>query len=95
MLVLSRKVGQSVVIGDVTVTLLRKKGRIRLGIEAPAGIHIMRPEANTKDARLLSQSEFLPPKPPYSPPTRWLSGLDRPAASGHWEPCYERPNSAR
>ncbi len=48
MLVLSRKVGQSVVIGDVTVTLLRTKGRIRLGIEAPAGIHIMRPEAKRK-----------------------------------------------
>ena len=46
MLVLTRKVGESIVIGaDVRVTVLEMQGRqIRLGIEAPSDIPVHRGE---------------------------------------------------
>lgn len=46
MLVLSRKVGQRIVIGDnITVVVNRVAGnRVTLGIEAPDDVHIMRGE---------------------------------------------------
>jgi len=48
MLVLSRKTGESVVVGDdITITVLEIKGeRIKLGIDAPAAITIIRPESS-------------------------------------------------
>ncbi len=46
MLILSRKLGEQIVIGDqILVTVLSGKGdRIRLGISAPAGVPILRQE---------------------------------------------------
>lgn len=46
MLVLTRKAGEALVIGDgITVTVLMTKGqKVRLGIEAPEGVSIMRAE---------------------------------------------------
>ena len=46
MLVLSRKIGESIVIGDgIKVTILRMDGlRIRVGIKAPECIPILREE---------------------------------------------------
>ena len=46
MLVLSRKIGQRIVIGDnITVVVNRVSGnRVTLGIEAPDDVHIMRGE---------------------------------------------------
>ena len=46
MLVLSRKAGQSLMIeGGITVTLMEVEGgRVRLGIEAPASVRILRSE---------------------------------------------------
>ena len=46
MLVLSRKVNESIVIGkDITITVLEIKGnRIRLGIEAPKECRVVRSE---------------------------------------------------
>src|SRR5208283_4553067 len=47
MLVLSRKVGESIVISEtIRVTVLQsvKNGRIRLGIEAPPGVRVLREE---------------------------------------------------
>lgn len=46
MLVLSRKTGQSLMIeGGITVTLMEVEGgRVRLGIEAPASVRILRSE---------------------------------------------------
>ena len=48
MLVLSRKIGEQLRIGDdITVTVLKIcGGRIRLGIDAPEGVRIMRGELN-------------------------------------------------
>jgi carbon storage regulator len=46
MLVLSRKLQQSICIGDdVYITILRiDRGRVRIGIEAPANVHVDRAE---------------------------------------------------
>jgi carbon storage regulator len=45
MLVLSRKSGQKVVLGAITLTVLEVVGgRVRLGIEAPADVHVLRDE---------------------------------------------------
>jgi len=46
MLILSRKVGERIVIaGNIVVTVLEVQGkRVRLGIDAPAGISIRREE---------------------------------------------------
>ena len=46
MLVLSRKCGQTVRIGqDITITFLRVNGRImQIGIDAPSLVHILRGE---------------------------------------------------
>ena len=50
MLVLSRKSGEAVVIGkDIRITVLETRGdRIRLGIEAPAHVSILRIELITR-----------------------------------------------
>jgi carbon storage regulator CsrA len=43
MLVLTRKIGESITIGDVTVVVCRiAPGKVRLGIEAPRNIKITR-----------------------------------------------------
>ena len=46
MLILSRRVGQSVVIGDdITITVLRfKKGQVSLGVDAPREVAVHREE---------------------------------------------------
>jgi carbon storage regulator len=49
MLVLTRKVSQQILIGsDITITVVRIEGNhVRLGIEAPAGVSILREELVT------------------------------------------------
>jgi|GEM_PF-5205271 len=46
MLVLSRKLGEKVCIGDdIIVTVLSVRGNVlKLGIEAPRGVRVLRPE---------------------------------------------------
>ncbi len=45
MLIIGRKIGESVVCGDVVVTLLQVQGnRVRVGIAAPAHVPIYRQE---------------------------------------------------
>lgn len=53
MLVLARKLNESIQIGDTTVTVLRFKGNaIRLGIDAPRGVAIVRPELLFKEKKV-------------------------------------------
>ncbi len=54
MLVLSRQPGEKIVIdGGITVTVLKVHGnRVTLGVEAPQGVNVQRPEA-TKPPRPL------------------------------------------
>ncbi len=53
MLVLSRKAGQSIEIGEgITVTVTQIKGnKVRIGISAPAEVTIHRHELTTDDAK--------------------------------------------
>ena len=48
MLVLSRKVGESLLIGDSKVTLVRVQGGgVRLGVDAPEHVRVVREEIAT------------------------------------------------
>lgn len=53
MLVLTRKPGQCIYVGDgVQITVLKVKGQqVSLGIEAPASVHILRGELHWADER--------------------------------------------
>jgi len=53
MLVLTRKVNEQIVIGDnIKITLLRVRGNsIRLGIDAPPEVRIIRSELETRDPK--------------------------------------------
>ncbi|MEO8272126.1 MAG: carbon storage regulator [Aureliella sp.] len=57
MLVLSRKLNQTVHIGDnISVSVVRIKGNvIQLGIEAPRNVHVVRSELIERDAKLAEQ----------------------------------------
>lgn len=61
MLVLSRKQGESILVGDdVRLTVVRIEGSIvRLGIEAPREITVLREE--------IAVTDMLPPRPPITP----------------------------
>ena len=50
MLILSRRVGESVVIGDdVSITVLRVKGnQVRLGVNAPKSVAVQREEVSER-----------------------------------------------
>ena len=51
MLVISRKSGEQIQIGNnVTVTVWRHKGQIKLGIDAPKEVRVTRPEAHQEKA---------------------------------------------
>ncbi len=63
MLVLSRKVGERFVIdGRIVVTILEGRGadQVRLGIEAPADVSILRAEVAERRARQRAESEEQP-----------------------------------
>jgi carbon storage regulator len=59
MLVLSRKVGQELVIGDnIRIVVNRVTGnRVSLGIQAPDSVHIIRSELQAAPEKLSEESE--------------------------------------
>jgi carbon storage regulator len=67
MLVLSRKVGQRIVIGEnITVVVSRLAGnRVMLGIEAPDDVHIMRGELERHQGEFDSPGERAPATVPF------------------------------
>jgi len=45
MLVITRKSGESIQIGDIRIVLLKTSGnKVRVGIDAPRGVVVTRPE---------------------------------------------------
>jgi len=69
MLVLSRKPGERILIGDdITVTIVRiGPNNVRVGIEAPRELNIVREELCTKEnASSSSGTEGTPPYKPVS-----------------------------
>jgi len=75
MLVLTRKTDEFVRIGDnILVRVLGVKGRVvRLGIEAPADISILRGELSTFDSTAVSRHAGLAPKATAPRPARGLN----------------------
>ncbi len=69
MLVLSRKVGQRIVIGDnITLVVNRVSGnRVTLGIEAPDDVHIMRGELeqHQREFEVLDENAGVPATVPF------------------------------
>lgn len=67
MLVLSRKVGQRIVIGDnITIVVNRVAGnRVTLGIEAPEDVHIMRGELEKHQHEFAEDVEPAPATLPF------------------------------
>jgi carbon storage regulator len=63
MLVLSRKVGQRILIGDqIAVTVVRvAQGTVRIGVEAPSHLSIVREELQTEAGEKLQAQT--PPHP--------------------------------
>ena len=59
MLVLSRKVGERILVGDdVTITVVRlTNGGVRLGIEAPSDMAVVREEVRNKNASANDQAQ--------------------------------------
>ncbi|MCA9213540.1 MAG: carbon storage regulator [Planctomycetales bacterium] len=67
MLVLSRKVGERILVGDdVTITVVRlTNGGVRLGIEAPSDMAVVREEVRNKNAAATSdQAQSVPTRLP-------------------------------
>ena len=62
MLILTRKVDQSIVIGDhIKVTVIEIRGRqVRLGIEAPPGLLILREEEKLCEQSKVSNIRIFP-----------------------------------
>lgn len=60
MLVLSRKTGESIVIGDdIKVSIVKVQGRrIRIGIEAPDHVGIRRAEIELSDSEYIEQNDL-------------------------------------
>lgn len=61
MLVLSRKIGERILIGEeISITVVRvAQGGVRLGIIAPSGLAVMREELCLPDARSLGDGAEL------------------------------------
>jgi len=52
MLVTTRKPKESILIGEIKVTILSVKGtRVKIGIEAPGGVYILREELVSKEPK--------------------------------------------
>lgn len=52
MLVLSRKLGEKIVAGDVTIEVVRiEGGKVRIGITAPEGVRVLRAELLDRQPR--------------------------------------------
>jgi carbon storage regulator len=62
MLILRRKVGERIVIGDGIVVVVNRVagGRVTLGIEAPSDVHIVRGELRALDNKVQTAAMPLP-----------------------------------
>jgi len=75
MLILTRRVGETVMIGDeVTVTVLGVKGnQVRMGINAPRTVAVHREEIFERIKHEVQDGTFVTPSEPKSPEHTHLS----------------------
>jgi len=85
MLILRRKVGEKIVIGDgIVVVVTRVSGaRVTLGIEAPSAVHIVRGELRPFD------------EPTADKPVSVPAPIDMDSATGHGMVSTAAPNLPR
>ena len=79
MLVLTRKTTESILIGDgITIKVIRTaKGSVKLGIEAPADVRVLRGELVVADAGDADDdAEAAAPAPTANAPTRAIDFAD-------------------
>ncbi len=91
MLVLTRKLNEEILIGDnVKITLLRMQGgSVRIGIEAPREVRIVRGELERHEDKTIEQAEefdvreeaFAHPLPPSQPANPLVASVKRPTDS--------------
>lgn len=63
MLVLSSKVGQKILVGDVEITVVKVRGRrARIGISAPSNVSIRRAEV-FRNSKFAPRSPLVPAAP--------------------------------
>ncbi len=70
MLVLTRKVNESIIVGDVTITVVEIRGdKVRLGVEAPRDVPVHRREVFDAIRRASEPSPVYPitDPPPFLP----------------------------
>lgn len=62
MLILSRRPGESIIIGDnIKITVLKtRKNQVRLGVKAPLDVNVCREELQTKSTRKFSAKQQVP-----------------------------------
>jgi len=62
MLILSRRSGESIIIGDnIKITVLKtRKNQVRLGVKAPLDINVCREELQTEFTRKFSANQQVP-----------------------------------
>lgn len=84
MLVLSRKIGERLVIGDnITIVVNRIAGnRVTLGIEAPSDVRVVRGELRTFDESELSASSELSESQKVASPAKLAPSFDLGALNG-------------
>jgi carbon storage regulator len=84
MLVLSRKLGEKVLIGDeVTLTVVNITGnRVQIGIEAPGTVRILRGELLLRESRLAHDAELHEKPDCWTTPTIISSELTGNALAG-------------
>ena len=66
MLVLSRKPGQAILIGDVRITVVKTNSRAVIGIDAPQEMRIVRAELDENESEL-DEYESLQRETPNAP----------------------------
>ena len=83
MLVLTRKPQERIHIGEnITITVVRIQGNtVRIGIEAPKQVHVVRGEVAAKDAQTPAGSRWCP---------RRRGHQRRRKRKGPWRACHER-----
>jgi carbon storage regulator len=89
MLVLSRRVGESIVIGDdITITVLEFRGEVvRIGVDAPRSVQVRRQELLAELAETNRAAA--------SPQPDAVAGLTRLVAGDRARPATPRPQSTQ
>jgi carbon storage regulator len=80
MLVLTRRIGETIVIGgNIRVTVVSIQGdRIRLGVSAPTSVPVHREEVHERQAVHNRRNAFVaPPDPLEMTPPPWEKGIDQ------------------